>query len=159
MKKIFTVVVFLLYCLAMLILSLRISDSEKYISRLEIHLENYETCNEYQAEMSTYIAEHYDGILSFGKRVLADFDKLTYKDEYGIAQMDRDTYLALENEYNLNYFSENSRSYIEFYEDKIHFVYKIIDFENENYGYFHFVFENGKIEICPYDYECYQYGL
>lgn len=74
MKKIFTVVVFLLYCLAMLILSLRISDSEKYISRLEFHMKNYETCNEYQADMTAYIAEHYDDILSFGKRVLTDLD-------------------------------------------------------------------------------------
>lgn len=126
---------------------------------MEIHERNYITCNEYQADMTNYVIEHYDDILSYSKEVLADFDKLTYTDQFGRAAMNRDTYTALLSEYNLNYFSDNS-GYIEFYEDKIHFVYNEIDFENlgnEYYGYFYFVFENDKIEICPYIYTCYEY--
>ena len=151
------IIVFILYCLVMLILADRLNNSEKYISRLEIHQRNYITCNEYQAEMTTYVIEHYDDILNYSKKVLADFDKLTYKEhQFGRTVMEKDTYAALLNEYNLNGLYD-----IQFYEDKIRFVYNNIDFENlgnEYYVYLHFVFENDKIEICPYIYTCYQYG-
>lgn len=109
--------------------------------------------------MTNYVIEHYSDILNYSKKVLADFDNLTYTDQFGRAAMNIDTYTALLSEYNLNYFSDNS-GYIEFYEDKVHFVYNTFDFENlgnEYYGYFYFVFENDKIEICPYTYTCYEY--
>lgn len=150
-------------CIVILALLLELNYNKKYIHNLEIHQRNYITCNEHQADMTTYVIEHYDDILSCGERVLTDFDKLTYnKDQYGRAEMDTDTYKALLNEYNLNYFSDSSghMSYIIFYEDKIYFEYDNIDFENlgnEYYLHLHFVYENGKIEICPYEYTCYQY--
>lgn len=150
------VIVFILYCLAMLILSLRLNYSEKHISELKIHQRNYMTCNEYQSEMTTYVIENYDDILNYSKKVLADFDKLTYTDQFGRTVMDKDTYAALLNEYNFL----NGLYDIHFYEDKLCFVYNTFDFENlgnEYYGYFYFVFENDKIEICPYTYTCYEY--
>lgn len=159
MKRILVSIVFIIACLVILALSLTLNDNNKYIYKLELHERNYITCNECQADMTTYVIEHYNDILNYSEKVLADFDRLTYKDQFGRAEMDKDTYKALLNEYNLNYFSDNS-GYIEFYEDKVYFVYNKIDFENlenEYYVYLYFVFENNKIKICPYIYSCYEY--
>lgn len=155
MKRILVSIV-IISCLVILALSLTLNEKKKYIYKLETHERNYITCNEYQADMTNYVIEHYNDILSYSKEVLADFDKLTYTDQFGRTVMDKYTYAALLNEYNFL----NGLYDIHFYEDKLCFVYNTFDFENlgnEYYGYFYFVFENDKIEICPYTYTCYEY--
>lgn len=152
MKRIFLAIFIVIFFLVIVALSLKLNKNKKYIYELEIHEKNYMTCNEYQANMTNYVIEHYNDILNYSEKVSADFDRVTYKDQFGRAVMDKDTYAALLNEYNLNYFSDNS-SYIEFYEDKVHFVHNVIYFENGYYAYFYFVFENGKITVCPYEYD------
>ncbi len=152
LKRILVSIIFIISCLVILALSVTLNKNKKYIYELDIHERNYITCNEVQADMTTYVLEHYNDVLNYSKKMLADFNSLTYADQFGRAVMDKDTYATLANEYNLNYFSDNS-SYIEFYEDKVHFVYNVIYFENGYYAYFYFVFENGKITVCPYKYD------
>ena len=151
MKK---VIVCVICCASALVLILLLLSEKRYSQKIEKDLLNCYTCNEYQSSMSNYVIEHYNEISDFGKRVMQDYDVLTYKDKFGRSQMENDTYKELLSEYNLGRFGGNKGyGYIEFYEDKICFIYDDIEFENGYYGYFYFTYENDKIVIQPYVYD------
>lgn len=127
-------------------------DKSKYTEKIEMDLRfNYGDCNNRQADMSNYVIEHYDDILNYCNEVISEFEDLTYTDEFGRIQMEHSTYTDLLNKYNLAHFC--NLGYVEFYDNKILFIFDEIDFDNEHYAYFSFTFEDNAVTIQPYVYD------
>ena len=152
MKKHILKIIVGICCVFMMIMIAALAAENKYSRKLEVDLLNCAKCNEYQNSMSNYIMEHYDDILNFSEKVLQDYDMVTYKDKFGKRQMENDMYEELLSEYNMDYFNCDE-GYIEFYENKICFIYNEAEFENGCYACFYFAFEDDKITTYPYVYE------
>ena len=108
-------------------------------------------CNNRQNDMSNYVIEHYNDIQNYCETVIREFETLTQTDKFGRFVMEQSTHENLLNEYNLSYFC--NLGYVEFYDNKILFVFDNIDFDNGYYAYFSFTFEDNAVKIQPYVYD------
>lgn len=170
MKKYIICIVILSICLvAALALAVYVeNDRTDTIRNQGREMLNYLECNNHQADMSNYVIEHYDDILTLCNEVLQNYDSIIYKDEFGRGRMDGNLYKDMLDKYNLSYFYDydDTKTYrtIWFNEDEILFWYDYIDFYTDpdnikvDYCVFSFYVKDGSITISPYDYGPYQTG-
>ena len=147
---------FIISCFVILVLGLTLNN--KRFENLEIELKDHVICNNYQADMSNYVIEHYDDILNYCNKVMKDYDNITYIDRFGRVVMEADIYEDLLNENNLDHFCSYP-SEVDFYDDKILFCYNRVDFKKRKHAEFCFTFEESDITIQPYVYYGDQIGI
>ena len=131
-------------------------DRTDTIHNLDREMLSLYDCNEYQADMSNYVIEHYDDIITFSNELTADFD---YEHDYIILDYyydKREALLELLDKYNLTHFYNEDYSYITVLNDNtVKFWYGTLQFDNDNgygfdYGIFSFYAANDKVVIEPY---------
>ena len=159
MKKYIICIVILSVCLVgALALAVYVEiDRTDTIHNLDRKMLSLYDCNEYQADMSNYVIEHYDDIITFSNELTEDFD---YEHDDIILDYyydKREALLDSLNKYNLTHFYNEDNSYIKVLKNNtVEFYYGILSFDNDpavhgnDYGVFSFYVANDKVVIEPY---------
>ena len=159
MKKYIICIVILSVCLvgALVLIVYTETETDRVINIRDKEMLSLYDCNEYQADMSNYVIEHYDDIITFSNELTSDFD---YEHDDIILDYyydKREALLDSLNKYNLTHFYNEDNSYITVLKNNtVEFYYGILSFDNDpavhgnDYGVFSFYVANDKVVIEPY---------
>ena len=151
MKKYIICIVILSVCLVgALALAVYVEiDRTDTIHNLDRKMLSLYDCNKYQADMSNYVIEHYDDIITFSNELTADFDY-----EHDDTEIDIDKYKDLMDKYDLSDFykyTDDGSSITVLSNNTVKFQYCAIIFvDYDDFRAFSFNVENDKVVFMPY---------